>query len=431
MGGRAPRGIFFYARCTGGAGRWRGQGLVADQWPQPRHGDGRACIESASERFGRPWRSENRECIECTSESAPRCADLFVSRAREAIRKIASALNLHLKGRRLAQVYASYARARRRRRCSFWRIRLAARCGSGEELRGRADCWPAPRQANGSRTSARSRFRAAALCSYPLARGRAERRAGFSFMRDAPAALAAGGAKGSSPTNGRSRGTVMVARALNSASERFGRPWRSENRECIESTSESAPRCADLFVSRAREAIRKIASALNLHLKGRRLAQVYASYARARRRRRCSFWRIRLAARCGSGEELRGRADCWPAPRQANGSRTSARSRFRAAALVLLSVGPWAAERRAGFSFMRDAPAALAAGGAKGSSPTNGRSRGTVMVARALNLLLKGSAAPGDPKIASALNLHLKVLRVAQICSSHAHARRSEKSPVH
>jgi hypothetical protein len=81
--------------------------------------------------------------------------------------------------------------------------------------------------------------------------------------------------------------------------------------------------------------------------------------------------------------------------------------------------------------FLRDAPAALAAGGAKGSSPTNGRSRGTVMVARALNLLLKGSAAPGDPKIASALNLHLKVLRVAQICSSHAHARRSEKSPVH
>ena len=80
---------------------------------------------------------------------------------------------------------------------------------------------------------------------------------------------------------------------------------------------------------------------------------------------------------------------------------------------------------------LRDAPAALAAGGAKGSSPTNGRSRGTVMVARALNLLLKGSAAPGDPKIASALNLHLKVLRVAQICSSHAHARRSEKSPVH
>ena len=87
------------------------------------------------------------------------------------------------------------------------------------------------------------------------------------------------------------------------------------------------------------------------------------------------------------------------------------------------------AEGRAGL-FLRDAPAALAAGGAKGSSPTNGRSP-TVMVARALNLLLKGSAAPGDPKIASALNLHLKVLRVAQICSSHAHARRSEKSPVH
>src|SRR5487761_635998 len=151
-GAWAPRAALdlLFARCTGGAGRWRGQGLVADQWPQPRHGDGRACIESASERFGRPWRSENRECIESTSESAPRCADLLVSRAREAIRKIASALNLHLKGRRLAQAYASYARARRRRRCSFWRIRLAARRGSGEELRGRADCWPPPRQANGA-----------------------------------------------------------------------------------------------------------------------------------------------------------------------------------------------------------------------------------------------------------------------------------------
>ena len=88
------------------------------------------------------------------------------------------------------------------------------------------------------------------------------------------------------------------------------------------------------------------------------------------------------------------------------------------------------AEGRAGF-FLRDAPAALAACRAKGPSPTAGRSRCVVMVARALNLLLKGSAAPGDPKIASALNLHLKVLRVAQICSSHAHARRAEKSPVH
>ena len=222
------------------------------------------------------------------------------------------------------------------------------------------DSWPQPRQADGSRTSARSGFRAGTLVLYPLARVARGRRGPrwIYFLRDAPAALAAGGAKGSSPTNGRSRGTVMVARALNSASERFGRPWRSENRECIESTSESAPRCADLLVSRAREAIRKIASALNLHLKGRRLAQVYASYARARRRRRCSFWRIRR----GSGEELRGRADCWPPPRQANGSRTCARSEISAVHFIRWLGG---AERRAGFLFAQFT-GGLAAGRATG-----------------------------------------------------------------
>ena len=88
------------------------------------------------------------------------------------------------------------------------------------------------------------------------------------------------------PTAGRSRGAVMVASALNLHLKRrrlyAGRPS-------------------------AALAIRKIASALNLHLKGRRLAQVFTSYTRARRRRRCSFLRIRLAALRWSSEQLRGR----------------------------------------------------------------------------------------------------------------------------
>ena len=129
-------------------------------------------------------------------------------------------------------------------------------------------------------------------CLYPLARvARGRRGPRWIFLRDAPAALAACRAKGPSPTAGRSRCVVMVA------------------------------------------------SALNLHLKGRRLTWVFASYTRARRRRRCSFLRIRLAANAAAARNYGVIADRWPAPRQADGYRRSARSGFRAGTLVSLSVG--------------------------------------------------------------------------------------------
>ena len=87
---------------------------------------------------------------------------------------------------------------------------------------------------------------------YPLARVvRGRRGPRWIFLRNAPAALAACRAKGRSPTAGRSRGVVMVASALNLHLKRrrlyAGRPS-------------------------AALAIRKIVSALNLHLKRRRLA---------------------------------------------------------------------------------------------------------------------------------------------------------------
>ena len=180
-------------------------------------GDGRACIKFASERFGRPWRSENRECIKSTSESAPRCADLLVSRAREAIRKIASALNLHLKRRRLAQVYASYARARRRRRCSFLPIRLAALRWSSEELRGR---WPTAGRRRG-KPMGLGRLLAldsepAHWCLYPLARVARGRRG----PRWIIFARCTGGA-------GRWRGQGLVA-------DQRPQPRHGDGRACIE-----------------------------------------------------------------------------------------------------------------------------------------------------------------------------------------------------
>ena len=78
--------------CTGGAGRLPGQEAVADRWPQPRRGDGRECIEPASERapalrratFGRPRDPKNRQYIESASERASACAGLYFLRAREA-----------------------------------------------------------------------------------------------------------------------------------------------------------------------------------------------------------------------------------------------------------------------------------------------------------------------------------------------------------
>ena len=212
-------------------------------------------------------------------------------------------------------------------------------------------------------------------------------RAALDFLRNAGAALAAGRAKGRSPSAGRSRGVVMVARALNLHLKRR--------------------RLCDGEFGRPRDP--KIVSALNLHLKRRRVAQVCASYTRARRSRpqlAAFFFANPVGGAGWSSEQLRGRCRQLAAPRQAGGSRTSARSGFRAGTVMALSVGaPGAWAPRAALDFLRNAGAALAAGRAKGRSPSAGRSRGVVMVARALNLHLKRRrlcdgefGRPRDPK---------------------------------
>ena len=61
-------------------------------------------------------------------------------------------------------------------------------------------------------TCARSRFRAGTLVVFIRWRGAAGRRAGFSFLLNSPAALAAGRATGSAPTAGRSCGKLIEVR---------------------------------------------------------------------------------------------------------------------------------------------------------------------------------------------------------------------------
>jgi len=129
---------------------------------------------------------------------------------------------------------------------------------------------------------------------------RAEGRAGF-FLRDAPAVLAAGRAKGPSPT----AAAVMVARALYPhlkrrrlyAGRAFGRPRDPKKRAGIESASETAPAYAGLRFIHAREAF--AASAC-----------------------RVLFCQSGLAANAGAARSYGVDGDCWPPPRRADGCPT-------------------------------------------------------------------------------------------------------------
>ena len=131
----------FFCVCTGGPGRLPGQGAVAERWSQPRRGDGsRTCARS----------------------------------------EISAVHFIRWRGGAERRAGFSFCTIRRRR----WPL---------AELRVIADRWPQPRQADGSRTCARSEISAVHFIRW---RGGAERRAGFFFLHNSPAALAAGRATG-------------------------------------------------------------------------------------------------------------------------------------------------------------------------------------------------------------------------------------------
>ena len=315
-------------------------------------------------RFARLTRTrgdpKNRQCIESASERAPACAGLRFIRAREAAAPLfflANPVGSEARERRGAtgsgRLLAAAAASQWVSDVCSLRLRVIRWQGGAERRAGflfaqftGGGRWPS--YGVDGRSAGRSRGKLMGIgrllapdsepahwCLYPLARVAGGRRGPrwiyFCAMHRRRWPLAGPRAR---RRPGRSRGTLMVARALNSASERFGRPWRSENRECIEFTSGSAPRCADLLVSRAREAIRKIAGALNSHLKRRRLAQVYAL----------------SRARGGGAAVLFGESGAASGGRQANG--------FSDVCSLRAALG--GAERRAGFLFANSRRLALA-----------------------------------------------------------------------
>ncbi len=126
VGGAAPSAapVFLFAQFTGGAGRWPSYGVIADSWPQPRQADGsRTCARS----------------------------------------EISAVHFIRWRGGAERRAGFSFCTIHRRRWPSYGVI---------------ADRWPQPRQADGSRTCARSEISAVHFIRW---RGGAERRAGFSF----------------------------------------------------------------------------------------------------------------------------------------------------------------------------------------------------------------------------------------------------------
>ena len=280
---------FFLRNSPAALAAGRATGSIADSWPQPRQADGsRTCARS-------------RDFEPCT-----------------------------------LVVFIRWQRWRRRapRRISFCAIHR--RAGRWPSYGVDGDSWPQPRQADGSRTSARSRdFEPAHWWSLSVGCvGGAERRAGF-FLRNSPAALAAGRATGS-----------------------IGDSWPQ-------------PRQADGSRTCARSSI-----------PGRHIGGLYPLAALAAPSAAPDFFLHNSPAALAAG--------------RATGSMaTAGRSRGKLMGLgrVLardsgpahwwsLSVGALAAPSAAPDFFLLNSPAALAAGRATGSMATAGRSRGKLMVSR-------------------------------------------------
>ena len=215
-----------------------------------------------------------------------------------------------------------------------------------------ADRWPQPRQADGSRTCARSEISAVHFIRW---RGGAERRAGFSFctihrrrwpsygvIADRwPQPRQADGSR----TCARSEiSAVHFIRWRGGAERRAGFSFCTIHRRRWPSYGVIAdrwpqPRQADGSRTCARS---EISAVHFIRWRGGAERRAGFSFCTIHRRRWPSYGVI---------------ADRWPQPRQADGSRTCARSEISAGALY-----PLAGRRRAprGFFFLHNSPAALA-----------------------------------------------------------------------
>ena len=223
-------------------------------------------------------------------------------------------------------------RRRRALRGIFFLLQFAGGAGRWPSYGVVGEGWPQPRQADGSRTCARCRDFGRHLVALSVGGGRRRALRRIFFLHNSPAALAAGRATGWSPTAGRSRGKLMgLGRVL-------------------------APRFRPGMV---------------VFIRWRR----WAAPSAAR-----DFFLYNSPAALAAG-----RATGWSATAGRSRGKLMGLGRvlavdFRPAHWWSLSVGG-AGRRRAprGIFFLHNSPAALAAGRATGWSPTAGRSRGKLM----------------------------------------------------